>query len=103
MRLPEKKLPSSEQVQGARNLLGLGQCATLSEIKTAFYNRAKKYHPDKCNQDKQKCEERMKELNRAYETILLFLANYRYCFDAKPVQEEEWDQWKRRFYEDFMI
>jgi hypothetical protein len=95
MRLPEKKLPSSEQVQGARNLLGLGQCATLSEIKTAFYNRAKKYHPDKCNQDKQKC--------RAYETILLFLANYRYCFDAKPVQEEEWDQWKRRFYEDFMI
>ncbi|MCK4590171.1 MAG: J domain-containing protein [Candidatus Latescibacteria bacterium] len=103
MKLPEKKLPSSEEIQWARKLLGLGRCATLSGIKTAFYNQAKKYHPDKCNQDKQKCEEKMRELNRAYETILLFLANYRYCFDAKPAQEEEWDQWKRRFYEDFII
>jgi len=103
MKLPEKKSPSPEEVQWARKFLGLGQCATLSEIKRAFHSLAKRYHPDKCTEEKEKCEEKMRELNKAYEIILLFLAGYRYCFDAKTAQEEQWDQWKQRFFEDFII
>jgi preprotein translocase subunit Sec63 len=64
----EQKSLSSEAVQRARKLLGLGECATLSEIKNAFRDMAKKYHPDKCSLrspttssygrgDKKDCEE----------------------------------------------
>jgi DnaJ-class molecular chaperone len=100
----EKKSLSSEAVQRARKLLGLGECATLSEIKNAFRDMAKKYHPDKCRGDKKDCENMMRKLNEAHETILAFLSGYRYCFDQKPSEEEEyWEDFRERFYKDFII
>ena len=113
----KKKLLSSEEVERARKLLGLGECATLTEIKNTFREMAKRYHPDKCSpeltdaatetaygrEDKLKCEEMMRTLNEAHETILAFLSSYRYCFNQKPTEEEEWEDFKERFYKDFII
>ena len=42
-----KKSPTLEEIEHARKLLGLDECATLVEIKNAFRNMAKEYHPDK--------------------------------------------------------
>ena len=100
---PKKKPLSSKEVEQARELFGLGECATLSEIKNAFREMAKKYHPDKCREDKKDCEEMMRKLNEAHEIILTFLSGYRYCFNQKPTEEEDWEDFKRRFYEDFII
>jgi len=113
---------SSEEVQRARKLLGLGECVTLAEIKNAFREMAKKYHPDKCSrslpngiasgspttssyghENKRDCEEMMRKLNEAHETILAFLSSYRYCFNQKPALEEGWEEFKERFYKDFII
>jgi hypothetical protein len=100
----KKKSLSSEEVERARKLLGLGECATLAEIKNAFREMAKRYHPDKCREDKLKCEEMMRKLNEAHEIILTFLSGYRYCFNQKPTEEEEyWEDFKERFYKDFII
>jgi len=99
----KRKSLSSEEIQQARKMLGLGECATLSEIKNAFRDMAKKYHPDKCREDKNYCEEMMRKLNEAHETILAFLSSYRYCFNQKPAEEEGWEDFKERFYKDFII
>ena len=48
--------------------LGLQKTASPEEIKKAFRKLAIKYHPDK-NPDNKKAEEKMKNLNEAYETL----------------------------------
>ena len=49
-------------------ILNIQQNATTKEIKKHYYQLAKKYHPDKHNGDKLKCEE-FKLLSEAYSTF----------------------------------
>lgn len=52
-------------------VLGVSENATDEEIKTAYRNLAKKYHPDNYNDSPlaDLAEEKMKEINEAYDTI----------------------------------
>lgn len=49
-------------------VLGVNRNASDSELKKAFYKLVKENHPDLHQGDKQ-CEERMKEINEAYEVL----------------------------------
>ena len=49
-------------------VLGLQKGASEDEIKKAFRQSAKKYHPDLHPGDKE-CEEKFKEVNEAYEVL----------------------------------
>ncbi|MBV9391692.1 MAG: J domain-containing protein [Verrucomicrobia bacterium] len=48
--------------------LGVSRGATIDEIKSAFRNLARKYHPDVAK-DKKAGEEKFKEINEAYEVL----------------------------------
>ncbi len=52
-------------------VLGVSETATDDEIKTAYRNLAKKYHPDNYTDSPlaDVAEEKMKEINEAYDTI----------------------------------
>ena len=49
-------------------VLGVQKGASDDEIKKAFKKMARKYHPDLHPNDKE-CEEKFKELNKAYEVL----------------------------------
>ena len=49
-------------------ILGVGKNATQDEIKKAYRKQAKKYHPDLNPGDKD-AENKMKEVNEAYEVL----------------------------------
>lgn len=49
-------------------ILGVGKDASQADIKKAFRNLARKYHPDTAK-DKAAAEERFKEINEAYEVL----------------------------------
>lgn len=49
-------------------VLGLKKGASDEEIKKAFRQQAKKYHPD-VNKDDKNAEARFKEINEAYEVL----------------------------------
>ncbi|KLO21142.1 hypothetical protein X275_10900 [Marinitoga sp. 1197] len=55
-----------------RNLFNLPENYTKDELKKKFRELTKKYHPDKCQEDKEKCEERFKKINEAYEFLLKY-------------------------------
>ena len=48
--------------------LGVPRTATEDELKKAFRNLARKYHPDVAK-DKKGAEEKFKEINEAYEVL----------------------------------
>jgi len=76
-----------EQIDEARKLLGLGQTATLRQIKVAYRRVASRYHPDKCeDEDKLKCVEMMKKVNEAYELITKYCTQYSYSFREEDVR-----------------
>lgn len=60
-------------------ILGLEKNATEKEIKTAYRDMAKKYHPDK-NPDNKETEEKFKKIAEAYEVL------------SNPIKKEKYDQ-----------
>ncbi len=76
-----------EQIDEARRLLGLGETATLKQVKAAYKRAANRYHPDRCkDEDKAKCDEMMKKINEAYELIMKCCAQYSYSFSEEAVR-----------------
>jgi molecular chaperone DnaJ len=49
-------------------ILGVERNATKEEIKRAYRKLARKYHPDICKEPE--CEEKFKEINEAYQTLI---------------------------------
>ena len=50
------------------DILGLNKDASADEIKSAYRNMAKKYHPD-LNKNNPEAAEKFKEVNEAYECL----------------------------------
>jgi len=70
-----------EKIDNARKLLGLGENATIKEIKEAYKNLCLKYHPDRCEEkDKKKYEEMIRKLNESMEILLNYCVNYNISF-----------------------
>ena len=71
-------------IEEARKLLGLGEAATLKQIKTAYREMAHRYHPDKhSNSVGEGVAETMKRLNWAYKLLIDYCDNYKYGFTRK--------------------
>ena len=96
-----------EQIDAARELLGLDEEAGIEEIKEAFRNLSFRYHPDRCkDKDKKYCEEMLKKINQAKDIILGYCANYRYSFKEKDVKKNTMDkelyEHLKRFYDGWL-
>ena len=86
-----------DDIDEARVLLGLSEEATLKQIKSSYRRLARKYHPDICKT--LKCQEVMKEINKAFELISKYCGDYCYSFHEIDVgkaypMEEYWRKWK---------
>lgn len=77
-----------KQINEARKLLGLGEDASLEEIKDAYHDLALKYHPDRCKgPDKKLCEEKFKQITHAKDIISSYCASYRFSFKEPDVKK----------------
>ena len=82
--------------------MGLGESATLKEIKEAYREMVKRHHPDKCKyEEKERCEEQMKEINRAYHLLIKYCDGYKYSFTKKGV-EDPYIRYMEGFQNDWM-
>ena len=85
------------EIDQARKLLGLGERASMGEIKAAYRLRCKQCHPDVVK-DKKTGTRSMKDLNAAYRLLLEYCESYRFSFSPEEVESfdpEKW--WSRRF------
>ncbi len=92
-----------KEIDEARKTLGLGEFATLDEIKEAYRRLSRRYHPDVCKDDKEKCEEMFKKINHAHQVLMAYCAGYRYSFKERDVKRntmnKEFYEHLKRFYD----
>ncbi len=95
---------SFKKIDEARKLLGLSSEATLREIKKAYWEKVKKFHPDKAN-DKPEEEKNKKitaQINQAYKILLDYIEGYRFSFKEKDVMRNDPQKSMRRFSKDWL-
>jgi hypothetical protein len=92
-----------QAVEEARDLLHLGDRATLGEIKRAYHRLCKEYHPDlvAAQNDDGDSEELMYRLTAAYELLMRYCNEYRFPLapDEHCIYDAE-DWWLDRFGQD---
>ena len=92
------------EIDEARKVLGLGEVATLKEIKRAYRTLAHRHHPDKhSNAASEETEETMKRLNWAYKLLMDYCSNYKYSFREEDVaraypEEEYMRNWRKNWF-----
>lgn len=92
------------RIKTAAVLLGLGEKATLAEIKKAYRRMSKKHHPDVQRKDREKAPQvAMHELTEAYKILLDYCAQYHFPLqpgENEPFESEDW--WFERFGQDHL-
>jgi DnaJ-class molecular chaperone len=87
------------QITEARKLLELPERASMKEIKSNYRKLIRKWHPDKCSENSEQCNEMTKKLNAAYNIIITYCNQYKFPFTKEEVKNyssvEEW--WFDRF------
>jgi hypothetical protein len=87
------------EIEGARLLLELPELATMKEIKAAYRRLLRKWHPDRCGPDPERCAEMTRKVVEAYRTLAAYCRDYRFSFSREEVKQhlsaEEW--WMEKF------
>ncbi|MCD6473039.1 J domain-containing protein [Candidatus Aerophobetes bacterium] len=91
------------QINKARKLLGLLEEATLKEIKQAYREMAKKYHPDGYPESRrEECKNIMIRINQAYKTLLDYINCYKISFKREEVERNDPEMGIKRFRGDWL-
>ena len=87
------------KITKARTLLELPEQATKKQIKANYRRLLRKWHPDSCREDKTLCQDKTRDIIRAYNVISDYCDNYKFSFSREEVKkymsQEEW--WMERF------
>ena len=90
-----------QAIEEARRVLGLGERATLAEIKEAYRRLSKEHHPDTRAEKEPEDTEMMYRLTAAYRLLLRYCEEYRFPLvpPAGDIYDAE-DWWLDRFGQD---
>jgi len=97
-----------KEIDEARKILGLGESATLKEIRDVYRRLVLKYHPDRSEgTDKKQNSEIFKKITAAYDIIMTYCMAYRYSFkkqDVEGIIDKEMDEeYLKNFYDGWII
>ena len=91
-----------QKIIAAKELLQLGDQASLVEIKAAYRRLSKRYHPDQQHENIKAGCPSMQEINAAYAVLLGYCTTFRFPLilndESQPLDDEDW--WLARFGED---
>ena len=77
------------KIEEARQILGLGEEATRDEIRSAFRELSREYHPDRCRDGElPNCRQEFEKIVRAREILERYCENYRYSFREGDIRRQ---------------
>lgn len=84
------------ELASACKVFGLGERATLKQIKTRHRELVKAHHPDRIGENS---ASRIREINASYACLLAYCKNYRFNFNEEEFLEQEPEERLRRQFE----
>jgi hypothetical protein len=82
-----------DELRAAVRILGLGDRATLAEIKARYRKLAKRHHPDAGGEEG---AEEIYRLIEAKKVVMEYVASYRFCFSEQEYLEQDPEERLRR-------
>ena len=84
-----------QKISDAREILELPERATIAEIKANFKRLLNQWHPNKCSDDIERCNEMTGKITAAHKTVIEYCNRYSYSFSVEEVanylsEEELW-------------
>ena len=77
-----------EIIEKARKVLELPEMATRDEIRTAYRDLCRRYHPDRCaEKEKSSCSAKFRRITWARDILLNYLDSYRYIFTEEEYRK----------------
>ncbi len=94
-----------QAIEQARTLFNLGEQATADEIKRAYRQMCKKYHPDTAEKGEKKSNAAMMcRLTESHDLLLRYIKGYRFPLkpdkDTQDTDDDPEDWWMNRFGDD---
>jgi pantothenate kinase len=86
------------QIQEAKELFGLGDRATLREIKAIFRHLSKQCHPDLAGESAEN-RARIQAITEAYQALFTYCESYEFplVMDEAELEVDDEDWWMNRF------
>ena len=72
--------PLYERLKAARTTLGLGEEATIDEIKKKYHDLIRRWHPDKARGGSEMHRQKSRAIISAYRTIMDYCREYKVSF-----------------------
>lgn len=91
---------SAEMIQRARDVLGIGESATIRQIRSAYRALWQEHHPD-IRGEESPGHDRFAELKRSYDILMRYCEEYEISFDRKNAATHEYDH-LMRFYDGWL-
>ncbi len=94
---------NSEEIYKAAKILKIPERATMREIREQYRKLARKWHPDNCKDEREVCENKIKEIVRAYRLVMDYCRNYQYSFkkdeiiQSLPSKNRYREEWIKQF------
>jgi curved DNA-binding protein CbpA len=85
------------ELQEALRVLGVGERATMREIRSRHRELVKRYHPDTCTLSEPL---EIRKTNAAYRIVMDYVAEYRFSFDEDEFYEQNPEERIRRQFMD---
>ncbi len=73
-----------QELARALRVLGLGERASLAEIRGCYHQLARRHHPDAGGED----ATAIRRVNAAYRLLTSYCRNYRFCFSQEEFLEQ---------------
>jgi hypothetical protein len=86
------------KIEEAKELFGLGDRATLREIKGVFRQLTKKFHPDLAGESEEN-RAKTQAVTEAYQALLTYCEEYEFplLMAESELEEDDEDWWMNRF------
>lgn len=94
---------NSDAVAQAAAVLGIGERASLDEIKARYRTLLKEWHPDTISHNQDDFTKMTAKITAAYEVVMKYCESYRYAFSKKDILEHLPDaarmreKWNRQY------
>jgi len=75
------------KIRIAADILELPEKASMATVKKAYREMLHQWHPDKCEDEPQKCKEKTIEIIEAYGVILDYCSEYEYPFSEEELKK----------------